>query len=657
MRQFKDLRMNVHAEDPNFQTQDGDLSIFMRLGTDFEDNYYEYEIPLTFTKEGTAPATPDANDDEAYKALVWPTENEFFFALEMLQNLKIERNNKDVPLTAVFEIPDPNKPGNTIRIKGNPTLGLVKGIMIGLRNTNGQGVPQCAEVWVNELRVSGFDERGGVAGLARLDVKLADLGSITASTNYSSIGYGSIDQKLAQRQREEIFQYDVATSLELGRFFPKKYGIQIPFYTQLSRTIKTPQFDPYQLDLPLDDLLAGIDDLERRNEIRRAAQDYTQVRSLNFTNVRKNRARGENKPMPWDISNFSATYAFTQTFRRDPNVESELLNLHRGSLSYAYSATPKYITPFKKLITSKSKYLDIIRDFNFLPFPNSVNFASNMTRRYGETTYRFADGSWYDKRFTWDRTYGVQWNLTRALKFNFNANNMAVIDEPVGEVTDAVRDSLWAGILDFGRTKNYTHSLNASYTVPFNKIPILDWIQVRAQANAGYSWTAASLNTTSLGNVIQNNQTRQLNGDLDFEKLYNKSNYLKKINGRARPKQSGRERRPSRRGGGDDDAGAKKDDKKKKDREPSATERLLIRPLLLVRKGRISYSENLSTVLPGFLPNSQYVGLDQTFTSPGLDFVSGFQPSDAWLDRAAANGWMSSDIFLNQQFIQDSHRL
>jgi len=655
MRQFKDLRMHVHAEDQNFQTEDGDLSIFMRLGTDFEDNYYEYEIPLKFTEEGVVPSGPDPNDDEDYKALVWPTENEFFFSLEMLQNLKIDRNNKDIPLSAVFEMLDPDKPNNSVRIKGNPTLGLVKGIMIGIRNTNGQGVPQCAEVWVNELRVSGFDERGGVAGLARLDIKLADLGSITASTNFSSIGYGSIDQKLAQRQREEIFQYDIATSLELGRFFPKKYGIQIPFYTQLSRIIKTPQYDPYQLDLPLDDLLAGINDLERRNETRRAAQDYTQVRSLNFTNVRKNRARSEKKPMPWNISNFSATYAFTQTFRRDPNVESELLNLHRGALNYQYSANPKYITPFKKLIKSKNKYLSIIKDANFLPFPNSVNFASNMTRRYGETSYRFAEGSWYDKRFTWDRTYGLQWNLTRALKFNFNANNMAVIDEPIGEITDAVRDSIWAGVLDFGRTKNYTHSMNATYTVPFKKIPILDWIQVRAQANSGYSWTAASLNTLSLGNIIQNNQTRQLNGDLDFVKLYNKSPYLKKINGRVKPQRKGRgnsRSRPNRRGG--EEKPGEKAKKKKKDREPSAAERALIRPFMFLRKARISYSENLATVLPGFLPNSRYVGMDQTFSSPGLDFVSGFQPSDAWLDRAAANGWMSSDIFLNQQFIQDS---
>jgi cell surface protein SprA len=675
MRTFKELKMSVHAEDPSQQTKPGDLSIFMRLGSDFEDNYYEYEIPLTMTPPDAAPVTPDPNDDEDYKQQVWLSENEIFFALEQLKNIKIDRNNKDISLATLYEIQDPDKPNNKIKIKGNPTLGLVKGIMIGLRNTNGQGVPQCAEVWVNELRVSGFDERGGVAGLARLDVKLADLGTVTASTNYTSIGYGSIDQKLAQRAKEEVFQYDIATSIELGRFLPKKSGIQIPFYTQLSRTIKTPQFDPYQLDIPLRELLDGTPDLAEREEIKRNAQNYTSIRSINFTNVRKQQARGATKPMPWAISNFNATYAFTQTYKRDPNIESELLNLHRGALNYAYGTQPKYITPFKKLIKNKppapvldgeepkkiwikdkEKTFALIREFNFNLVPSSMTFSSNMIRRYAETTYRFADDTWYDKRFTWDRTYGLQWKLAKNLDFNFNANNMAVIDEPFGEVTTAVRDSIVQGLLDFGRNKNYTHTFNASYTVPFKQIGILDWIQVRAQMNSNYSWSAASLNTIDLGNIIQNGQSRQLNGDMDFVKLYNKSTYLKKINSRPAPTRAGDKRvdRTAPREGNLPNKALEVDKKKAKERVISKQERAFIRPLLSVRQLKVTYSEDLSTVLPGFLPTTAYIGMDETFTSPGVDFIAGFQPSTAWLDRAAAKNWITDDIFLNQQFIQDS---
>ncbi len=675
MRTFRELKMNVHAEDQTQQSNAGDLSIFMRLGSDFENNYYEYEIPLTMTDPDAAPATPDPNDDDDYKQKVWLAENEIFFALEQLKDIKLERNNKDISLATLYEKLDPNKPNNKIRIKGNPTLGLVKGIMIGLRNSNGDGVPQCAEVWVNELRVSGFDERGGVAGLARLDIKLADLGTVTGSTSYSSIGYGSIDQKLAQRSKEEVFQYDIATSIELGRFFPKKTGIQIPFYTQLSRTIKTPQFDPYQLDIPLRELLEETIDPVEREQIRESAQDYTSIRSVNFTNVRKQRARGNEKPKPWDISNFSGTYAFTQTIKRDPNIENELLNLHRGSLNYSYGTQPKYITPFKKFIKNKKpepvvkgekpkkiwikdkeKTFALIRDFNFNPVPSNVTFSSNMIRRYAETTYRFADDTWYDKRFTWDRTYGLQWKLARNLDFNFNANNMAVIDEPFGEVTEAVRDSIIQGVLNFGRNKNYTHTINATYTVPFKKIGILDWIQVRAQLNASYGWSAAALNTISLGNVVQNGQSRQLNGDMDFVKLYNKSKYLKRINSRSTPKRKGginRQGRTAPREGGR--LSSKEINKKKeKERKISKAERILVRPLLLLRKVKVTYSERLSTVLPGFLPETSYIGMDETFTSPGLDFIAGFQPSTAWLDRAAAKDWISDDIFLNQQFIQDS---
>ncbi len=47
--------MFVHAEkkeeDPG-TLKDGDLSLFMRIGSDYRNNYYEIEIPLHLTAEG-----------------------------------------------------------------------------------------------------------------------------------------------------------------------------------------------------------------------------------------------------------------------------------------------------------------------------------------------------------------------------------------------------------------------------------------------------------------------------------------------------------------------------------------------------------------------------------------------------------------------------
>ena len=137
---------------------------------------------------------------------------------------------------------------------------------------------------------------------------------------------------------------------------------------------------------------------------------------------------------------------------------------------------------------------------------------------------------------------------------------------------------------------------------------------------------AAALNTLELGNVIQNGQRRQLNGDLNFETLYNKSKFLKKINNPRRKKskdrRGGNDRvntRGNDKGGNakDDKSGkngedpdqngkdGKKKEKRKKGGDPSAIARGLVRPLMLLRKARASYAENFSTIVPGYMPETE----------------------------------------------------
>ncbi|MGE0567170.1 MAG: cell surface protein SprA, partial [Bacteroidia bacterium] len=49
-RMFQNIKMNVHAEAPQNSTlNDGDLNLFVRVGSDYNNNYYEYEIPLKLT--------------------------------------------------------------------------------------------------------------------------------------------------------------------------------------------------------------------------------------------------------------------------------------------------------------------------------------------------------------------------------------------------------------------------------------------------------------------------------------------------------------------------------------------------------------------------------------------------------------------------------
>ena len=680
MRVFERMQMFVHAEEAdslNSRIPDGDLSVFIRLGSDFENNYYEYELPLAISRN------PFASD---LKEEIWmPDSNNVDFAFRELTDLKIRRNNENFPISEEFEEDVPGR-RYTLRIRGNPTLGYVKNVMIGVRNREGGQGLACGEVWVNELRVSGLDERGGIATTARLDLDLADFGNLGFSTTYSSIGYGAIDQKLDERAKESVFQFDASAGLELGKFFGDDAGIRIPFYAQYSTTTRTPQYDPIDLDLDLKEKLSRAPDKETRDSIREQAIDYTALKVLSVTNVRKER-RSQNTPMPWDISNFSVSYSYSKSEAHNEIVEKDDLTQHKAQLDYVYALPDLTLQPFKNL--SQSSWLKPLTELNLNPLPSSFSFNTILDRRFGQRDYRFSDPifkTWFDKRFTWDRNYNLQWDLTRSISVDFNATNEAVIDEP-DEYLDRAnliriprkerQDSIWSNLRDFGRTKDYSHSIRASYKVPTNLFPFLDWVRADVSVDADYAWSAASINTDSLGNVIQNGQNRKFTADLDFTRLYNKSNFLRKINGQAR----GRSNRPPARTRPDrdrdqPDQGDDRRERRQRDpnAEPSTIAKVLIRPLMTIRKFRFSYSRDFSTVVPGYTPPSRLLGMDG-FNAPGWDFILGFQPdirrsvdgAPDWIDENGIRlveaggevnnlGWIVENPFQNQPILQSESK-
>ncbi|MEM6964418.1 MAG: cell surface protein SprA [Bacteroidota bacterium] len=680
LRVYEGVQMFVHAEldETIDDLRDSTMSIFMRIGSDFEKNYYEYEIPLIYSKEAAVQGV--SSTQNSYKREVWRDENEFKFPLELLKDIKLERNNTGWPLAQPFERNDPDIPVNRVKVVGNPNLGYVRGIMIGVRNIDPTGQTTCGEIWINELRVTGFDERAGYAGMARLDVQLADFGNLAASGSFSTIGWGALDQRLADRQRERIQQYDLAADFQLGKFLPENWGIKIPFYAQFSNIDRIPQFDPYDFDVPLQEKLESQTSKEARDSIRDQAIDQTTIKGFNFTNVRKERTSKDKKPMPWDISNFSFTYSQTETVRSDPLIEEDKLDEYRGQVDYNYSRKAGYITPFKKAFGKNKtlkKHLKFISDFNFNPLPNSFSFNTFADRHKAETKYRFAGTNPYfntfvNKQFLWDRNYNLQWDLAKSLKINFNATSRSVIDElsefnddtQLRRTQDELNDFIWENIRAGGRDKRYLHDINVNYTAPFKSIPILDWINVKAQYRGNFSWDAGALNNFNivdsvyLGNTIQNGQTRQINADLNFEKLYNKSKFLKKINRKPRAKN----RRNARSSRGTRNEGtknkSKKDDKKKKkkDKEPSKAQRTIVRPFMLLRKARFNYSEEFTTVIPGYNPAVDYLGQAGNFSRPGWDFVAGFQPGDDWFDRAVADPndrWITKSFYLNQDAVRN----
>ncbi len=698
MRLYDSLELFVHAEARDDLLQDEELSAFIRLGSDFSNNYYEYEIPLTLSDPENIAGNfrQTAAEQLAYTSEVWREENKFDFDLSLFTDAKIQRDLEGIPKTDVWELPtgDPTTENARIRIKGNPTLGLVKGIVLGLRSNKGREEDICAEVWFNELRLKGLNNRGGAAGVARVDLQLADLGNITMSGNFSTIGFGQIDQQLQERSLDLVTEYDIATNLELGKFTPDSWGLSIPFYYQFARSVRQAEFDPYNTDLRVDTLntIENFPDIEDINE---RSKERTTIQTLNFTNVRKQRT-SDKAPKPWDISNLTASYSHTRTTYSDAILQEETTVDQRGDLTYGFSTNADPIKPFDGI---KSKALKLIKEFNFNPIPNTISFSTQLRRLQNQRIFRLPDpapidqggeGVTYafdDQRFNWDRNYGLNWDLSKSLKLNYSSTASAVVDELrqvgvaedvqsrdwVNEFGENVTEQVQANpnlpneyrrenLRNFGRLQNFNQDLSINYTIPFKYIPGLDWITARANYNASYTWNAGSLSLLSLiepdfptaspWHTIQNNQTRSVNATLDFEKLYDKIPYLKKLQGGRTTSRS--RSRTSRAAEAADD----RTTPKKKDRELTKFEKIVVRPLLSIREARLTYRETLGTVIPGFTVTPNLFGLNAG--SPGVGFVFGQQPNidindpNNFLRNAVEQEWITPTRFQNNQIEQNN---
>jgi cell surface protein SprA len=560
LRVYEELKMWVHAEDLVGQVpmDTGEVTAFIRIGADFVDNYYEYEIPLTITPPNPAGGFYD-NENLNDRQIVWPEQNEMVIQLADLVRLKLQRDSAGLSINLPFSVLD--QKGGRYTVKGNPDLGYASTIMLGVRNpkqdspynprNDDNGLAKCVEVWWNELRVNGLLEESSSAAVASMNIKLADLGNINLSTEISSIGFGQIEQRVDDRQKEKRISYDFSTNLNIGKLFGEKAGIQIPFYGGISQTFITPQFDPYKLDLPTDlalNYLSGTFGGDSAKAYKRQIQSVTTRSGYNFTGVRF-MPPGTRKKRTWffDPGNFTFNYAYTKLELSDAFVESDLRENYTASINYAHSPQAKYLYPFKKLIKGKSKYLDIFKEINFNFVPNSITFNTGINRQFGELRLRdvYNDGlvikPTYNKFFTWDRSWGLRYNPFKSVSLDFNASMNTRIDEPEGRIdTKQKRQQMWSNFGDGGRPTNYQHSFNASYNLPINKIPILSFVNARASYASTYNWIAGprqldpvtnEFTVNRFGNSFNNSQNVQLNGDFNMNQLYNQSPFLKPYNG------------------------------------------------------------------------------------------------------------------------------
>ena len=561
LRNYKRMQMWVHAEsliDDVTNLRSGELSVFIRLGSDVKNNYYEYEVPLTLTPPGKYNTYLTSD-----QYIVWPESNYLDFNLQNLVNIKKERNlaklqdNSTVGYTTLYTGRDPDNDRNRISVLGNPSLSDVRVLLVGVRNNS--STTKDGIVWVNELKVTDFNDEGGWAAKANVNLGISDIATLNFGTHVETAGFGSVDQALNDRRLDDYEQYNFAVQADMGRFLPEKVQLKAPVYYSISKEKTSPKYNPLDQDVLLQDALDNAKNEAEKDSINDYAVERTTIQSFSISGL--NFGVKSKNPMPWDPANFTFNFSFNKQTKTDPTTEYEYTNDYRGSFQYSYTPYIKGLKPFS-WIDSKNKNLKFIKDWELNYLPTSISFLTTMSRYYYEQQTRSEIDVMFrlpvavSKNFLWDRQLALTWNITKQLNLSFNSNTSARIEEPVGAVNRKLfrdkyeqwKDTVWQSILHMGTPWAYNQTFVASYKAPFSKIPAIDFLSGSVSYNSTYRWDrGATIEDVNLGNTISNQATWNVEGRVNFETFYNKIPYLKEVNKRfSNKRQASKNRKPKK---------------------------------------------------------------------------------------------------------------
>lgn len=664
MRQFKKLRMFLHAESlPDNATDykklnDDEMIGFIRFGNDFTQNYYQVEIPLKVT-DPNGTITPET---------IWPQANEIDLRMDLLTQLKIlaMQNPDDIDpengFTRVEDAPDmdPSLSGKTnkltLTIKGNPNFGQVRTLMVGIKNNpaiNPSPGNIVGEVWFNELRLSGMDNQGGMAAIASIDANFADFATISTTGRMSTIGFGSLEDGPNERSREDVKQYNFVSNINLGKLLPKKWGINLPFNYGVGEEIITPEYDPFNQDIKLKQLLDVTQDQNTKDIYEDRAIEYTKTKSINFIGVKKERG-AEQKPHVYDPENLTLSYSYNQTQKHDYEIEDYLDQQVRTTVDYAYAFQPKAVEPLKNnKFLKKSSYWKMLSDFNFNYLPSNINFSSTISRQYNRQQFRQIEDvqgigltPLYRRNFLFNYQYGFNYNLSKALKINYTGSSNNIVRNYFDEQGNVLEDfSIWEDYWNTGEPNQHTQQLTVNYDLPINKLPFLSFVKSTYTYVGDYNWQRASdameqfvteIGTYNLGNTIQNNSSHRLNTAFNMDLFYK---YIGLTKSKAPQRGSAPKTAP------------KPGEKINNQRPAVQSQRSVFMEGLIgvatsIKNIQVNYTETAGTILPGYLPSVGFFGSSR----PSLGFVFGSQEDVRY--EAAKMGWLTTYPEFNQNFTQ-----
>lgn len=653
MRRFKKLELFVHAEDvkKNFAGTDLDdnTKFFIRLGSDATDNYYEYEASLKYT-------SPNANS-----ALdIWPTENTVDLNIQDFVDAKIRRDEEKYNNILRYMSPDFGDIHKKIYVKGRPSLANISTIMVGVRNKdlNSEAAKEII-LWVNEMRLSGVENKGGYAGNANLNFNLGDFATVNATGALSTIGFGYINQKPAERSQTTNSALGINTTVNVDKFLPEKSGIKIPVNYSYSQTIEDPKYNPLN-----DDVEFKKD--PNKAELKKIARTYTQQRSIGVLNMRKERTNPTKKPKFYDVENISVTAIYNDDYYRDVYTKKNYRQYFRGNVDYNFNFKPWVIKPFNKIVSDTAKsyqYLKWAKELNFNLVPTRVSFRTELDRNYNELEFRnieaILNGNSADnfdvirnRNFYFGWQYNVGFSLTKSLKLDISSATRTLNDNI--DVNTMDTHSIFKNAFRAGRPVLYNHRIQLSYRLPFEYFPYLDFINSELGYGTQYNWSARSTAMVDsegkkLGNLAQNNNNINVTGSADFTSFFSKFSYFRKINDKMNARKAEIDSL--------NNVYTQAFTKKKKNffrtyhfKNRLSPTQAFAYALTAVKQVDFNYTENSGIVLPGILSSPNFYGYGQGIGGPTIGFLFG---SQADIRRfAIENKWISDSNNMTEAYSQ-----
>ncbi|MAT79906.1 MAG: cell surface protein SprA [Flavobacteriales bacterium] len=641
LRNYKKIKMYLHAESlegkellPGDGVEDDynqRLVAFLRLGSDINDNYYQIEVPLKPTTFSSGQSSRFSSEK------VWnPNNNSIDFDLEKFLKIKLKLISEkiqsndiiyfDEDLNIIDEFSPISKlPGEKkykFSIKGNPSLGRVKTITLGLKNPSiSIGNNLSGEAWFNELRLSEIKGKGGWSAVANLDANLADFANVSFSGRLSTDGFGSVDKSPNERNNENYSQYSLVTNLNAGQLLPENWGIQIPISYTSSKEISKPKYDSYYDDIQLNNIL---DIIQNKDSVINQSKVMSNSKSFSVLGLSK-RKMNDKKSKIYDIENLNFSYSYSENKYQDFEMDYSNKKMVMANAQYSYNFENVSIYPFEKILENKdSKYLKWLKEFNFNPLPNSLTFSGNYNRtlfsqKFREVNYlgvvsnnQIPIPEFRQSKFMFDWLLSISHNLSKSLILSYNASNSSLIPSFTKNIdaTDRNKMELFDNFFEVGESNFYNQNFSANYNLPISNFPFLDFIDANYSYNGNFNWQRGSdiqNNITDefgnkLGRVnkIQNSNNQSFNISLNLDKLYRQISFLNKNS--------------------------------------------IFNLLKSVKRIRSTYSENSGKVLPGYIPSIGFLGT----LKPSFGFVFGDQKDVRY--EIAKNGWLTEFSNFNQQY-------